>query len=294
MTQPETSWPPNSATPPADESPLGKLGLGAASDRTGQLYRPANPEHPGWPSYPAHPGEDGPDLVGAPGGTGGQEAASRRSRRIRLVALGVVVVVLAAAVTVLLTRHTGGAPAGTGSASSAMPSIDNVRTDPAPLTVAELFPGATVTTGGFTLSPVAQSVDSNCSLAAHGLFASALTAAKCEQVLRVTFATRNKHYVVTAGVAALPTLAAAHQADSAENFGSDSWFTGLDGPAGSGAGHVTTTPGYGYQTLLGRYIIFALATPGHGKTANTKSATLSALSHDLTSLASQAIVARER
>jgi hypothetical protein len=220
-----------------------------------------------------------------------------------------VVVVLVVAVAVLITRHpttpasagdspssTGGgtSPVGTGSGSGATPSIDNVQTDSAPISVAEIFPGTTVNTGGFTFKQVAQSVDTTCSAAANGAFATALTVAKCERVLRVTFAATDKRYTVTAGVAALPTLAAAHQVAAAENFGKDAWFTGLDGPAASGAGHVTTTAGYGYQTVLGRYLIFALSTPGQGSSVSAASSELTTLSHDFTGLASRAILAREK
>ena len=212
------------------------------------------------------------------------------------------VVVLVVAVAVLLTRHPGTptsaggspSPVGTGSGSAATPSIDNVQTDSTPISVAEIFPDATVSTGGFTLRQVAQSVDTNCSAAANGTFASALTTAKCERVLRVTFVTPDKRYAVTAGVAALPTLAAAHQVAAAENFGKDAWFTGLNGPAASGAGHVTTTAGYGYQTVLGRYLIFALSTPGQGGSVAAVSAELTTLSHGFTGLASRAILQRER
>jgi hypothetical protein len=271
-----------------DAAGLGMLEFSNATDRTTQLYPPENSGYPGWPSQPG-------ERDAGPGGPGGQPTAARGSKRTRLIALAAVIVVLAAGVTVLLTRNSGGSPpAGTGSASSTAPSIDNVATDPAPLTVSEVFPSTTVTAGGYTLSPVAQSVESSCSQAAQGAFAAALTTGKCEQVLRVTFVSHNKHWAVTAGIASLPTLAAAHQAAGTEDFGSDSWFTGLNGPADSGAGHVTTTPGYAYQTLLGRYIIFALAAPGHGKTSTRDSATLTTLSQDLTSLAAKAIVAREK
>jgi hypothetical protein len=290
MTRPETAWQPGPATPQEDESQLGMFGFGAAADRTEQLYPPASPGYQGWSPAPGYGADREPWSA-----TSRPPAAPHRTRRIRLIALGAVVVVLAAAVAVLLTRHSGGpGPAGTGSGSSAGPSIDNVQTDPTPITAAEIFPAATVTASGFTLSQVAQSMDTNCSQAAQGAFASALTGANCERVLRVTFVTLNKHYVVTAGVAALPTLAAAHQAASAEDFGSDSWFTGLNGPSDSGAGHVNSTPAYAYQTILGRYIIFALATTGHGKTAGADSSKLTTLSQDLTNVASQAITAREK
>jgi hypothetical protein len=216
-----------------------------------------------------------------------------------------VFLVLVVAVAVLLTRHpstrtpasAGGSPSpvGTGSGSGATPSIDNVQTDSAPISAAEIFPDSTVKTGGTTFSQVAQNVDTNCSAAAKGAFATALTTAKCERVLRVTFVSTDKHYAVTAGVAALPTLAAAHQVAAAENFGKDAWFAGLNGPAASGAGHVTTTSGYGYQTVLGRYVIFALSTPGQGgSSASAVSGELTTLSHGFTGLASQAILQREK
>jgi hypothetical protein len=296
MTQPEAAWSQRPAASPGAESALEMLGLGVDAERTTQFYPSQGPGRPGRPSSPGDVGHPGP------AGRDGRPGPARRPRRFRLVVVCAVVVVLVVAVAVLLTRHPGTpasaggspSPVGTGSGSGDTPSIDNVQTDSTPISVAEIFPDATVSTSGFTLSRVAQSVDTNCSAAANGTFASALTTAKCERVLRVTFVTPDKRYAVTAGVAALPTLAAAHQAAAAENFGKDAWFTGLNGPAASGAGHVTTTSGYGYQTVLGRYLIFALSTPGEGGSVAAVSGELTTLSHDFTGLASRAILEREK
>lgn len=296
MTQPETAWPQHPPASAGAESALEMLGLGGDAERTTQFYPSQDPGRPGWPSSPDDTNRTGP------GGRDARPAPARHPRRFRLVAVCGVVVVLIVAIAVLLTRHPGTpasaggspSPVGTGSGSGATPSIDNVQTDPTPISVAEIFPDKTVSTSGFTLSQVAQSVDTNCSAAANGTFASALAAATCERVLRVTFVTPGKRYAVTAGVAALPTLAAAHQVAAAGNFGKDAWFTGLNGPAASGAGHVTSTAGYGYQTVLGRYLVFALSTPGQSGSVAAVSGELTTLSHDFTSLASRAILAREK
>ena len=74
-----------------------------------------------------------------------------------------------------------------------------------------------------------------------------------------------KRYAVTTGVAQLPSPAAASQAGRSIDFRRDVWFTGLDGPAHSGAAAVSKSVGLGYDVVYGRYIIYSLATYSSGR-----------------------------
>jgi hypothetical protein len=201
-------------------------------------------------------------------------------------------VVLVAAIAVLATRNSGGSPTATGSGKPAPPRIDSAATDPGALTLAEIFPHAQLTVDGITFHEVAQNVDNNCSLAAHGAFASALTAAGCERVVRATFVDASRKYAITAGAAALPSLAAARSVDQHKSFGGDVWFTGLNGPASTGANHVSSNGGYGYDVMDGRYLIFALSTLTQRAAHATSPAILNTLSHGFTGRIERPIAAR--
>jgi hypothetical protein len=107
-------------------------------------------------------------------------------------------------------------------------------------------------------------VNSKCALAARAAFARALKADGCERVVRATYVDTRKRYAVTAGVAALPTRAAAQSADHKENFRKGAWFTGLNGRRGTGAQNLDSAAGYAYDLVEGRYIIYAFATDANG------------------------------
>jgi hypothetical protein len=116
-------------------------------------------------------------------------------------------------------------------------------------------------------------------------------------VVRATFVDSHKRYAVTAGVAALPTSAAARRADEKENFGNGSWFTGLNGHHGSGAQNLESAAGYAYDLVEGRYIIYAFATNANGAplTGGSRSkdgTTLNSLSRSFALMVRQPIDAR--
>ncbi|MGH3159739.1 MAG: hypothetical protein ACRDNF_24635, partial [Streptosporangiaceae bacterium] len=85
------------------------------------------------------------------------------------------------------------------------------------------------------------------------------------RVVRATYVDAGKQYVVTAGVAAMPTPADATTADGTKHFGSDVWFTALNGPARSGATAATKTVGVGDDVVDDRFIVFALSCYSNGQ-----------------------------
>jgi hypothetical protein len=193
-------------------------------------------------------------------------------------------------------------PAGPASRPGTMPpapglasKIDSVMTDPKPITRAEIFPASRVTADGRQFVRVAAAVNRDCALSARGAFAAALMAGNCERVVRATFVDSSKRIVVTAGVAALPTKAAAEQVNRAKRLKRNVWFTGLDGKPGSGAQMISVTGGYAYGLVDGRYIVFAYATYTNGHTptgTGTLDHIVAAVSRSFALLAEQPITAR--
>jgi hypothetical protein len=155
-------------------------------------------------------------------------------------------------------------PSPTATQTPQLTNINSVRTDPIPITGKEIFPHGRVTVQGIRFVKVAQTLNKNCALAARGSFARALKADGCGRVVRATYVDTRKRYAVTAGVAALPTNAAAQSADHKENFKTGAWFTGLNGRHGTGAQNLDSAPGYAYDVVEGRYIIYAFATSANG------------------------------
>jgi hypothetical protein len=133
------------------------------------------------------------------------------------------------------------------------------------VSTALVFPHARVAADGIKFGRVAAVLNERCLLAARAAFAAALKSAGCQRVARATFVDRARRYAVTAGVAELPSPAAARLADRSADFGPDIWFTGLDGPAKSGATRVSQSVGLGYGTVYRRYIVYALATYSDGR-----------------------------
>ena len=220
-----------------------------------------------------------------------------------------VLAVAAAAIIVLRSRsastHSAQPPATSPTGPTSAPSptaslkltskIDNVTTDPKPITMAEIFPNSQVSTEGRQFARVAAEVNRNCALSARGSFAAALTASKCERVVRATYVDSSKRFAVTAGVAALPTKALAERANRAKRLKRNIWFAGLDGKAGSGAQLISASGGYAYGVVDGRYIIFAYATYANGHTPTGKGAldtVVESLSRAFAMLAEQPITAR--
>jgi hypothetical protein len=243
-----------------------------------------------------------------PLGIGGQPPPPQRRRgRILAIAAGITALAVAAGASALLYAHsvTGNAsgakatpPSPASSASEPLrlaSKIDNVRTDPKPITSAEIFPGTTASVAGRHFTRVAAVVNRHCALTARGSFGKALKRNRCERVVRATYVDSSKRFVVTAGVAALPTKTLAKRANRAKRLKRNIWFAGLDGPRGTGAESISTTGGYAYGVVEGRYIVFAYATYANGHSPTGKGPqdrVVASLSRAFAMLAEKPITAR--
>ena len=235
----------------------------------------------------------------------------RRRRNRLLVAATVTAAAVLAAVALFVTRHPGGQPDGTprpvpaGSrATDANPSsarstrsVHSPQASPRQIATGQLFPHAQVTADSIRFRRVTPVLNQKCSAAARAAFAAALKSAGCQRVIRATFVDTASRYAVTAGVAELPSPAAASRADRSRKFGQDVWFVGLDGPAKSGATELSRSVGVGYDTVYGQYIVYALATNSDGRNPTGHAAqvqTLKALAHSFTAVAGQPLTGPAR
>ena len=244
-----------------------------------------------------------PPLPGAgePGGIAAYHAEGRKRRTRRTVIACVAAVIMLAGIAIFVTRHQGGTAAqspgsarGGAKAGASASGASSAPASPGPISLQQVSPDTRLVADGMSFHRVASQVDAKCSLAAHGTFAAALVSAGCEQVIRATYVSSTLRYAVTEGVAVLPTLAAARQADDSKKFGPDIWFTGLNGPAGSSGALITKSGGYGYDVLDGRYILFAFTTYSDGRSPTSRDADLpllTSLSSSFTQLEQQSITA---
>jgi hypothetical protein len=240
---------------------------------------PAAPNRFGLPA----PGLEYLEPSGEPGGgpENRLDTAPARRKKWLLAAVAVAAVALIGGIAVILTRHPGGTTGpggtadhavgsastgsqGTGAGAAGRGSGGGPSAQPR-ITTGMIFPRAHVEAEGIKFGRVTSVLNKKCTVTARGAFASALTSAGCKQVARATFVDNAKRYAVTAGVAELPSPAAASQANRKTDFGRDIWFTGLDGPAHSGATAVSKSVGLGYDIVYGRYIVYSLATYSSGR-----------------------------
>jgi hypothetical protein len=316
------------ALPPPPGTVPGQAGsFPAAAGLSGQAYPGQSPSaYPGQ-SPSAYPGQSPSAYPGAPSAFPGQPpnatdgsdrtfgAPGGRPRGKKVLAIAAVVAAAAVAaggyIVVrphLAAKHiaqpthspasTGGptTPAGAASPRPSLASkIDNIATDPKPITRAEIFPATHIAANGLQFVRVAAVVNRNCALSARGTFAAALVAGNCERVVRATYVDSTKRIVVTAGVAALPTKAVAERVNRAKRLKRNVWFTGLDGKPGSGAQMISLTGGYAYGLVEGRYLVFAYATYTNGHTPTGKASLdhlVASVSRSFALLARQPIMAR--
>ncbi|WP_020608195.1 hypothetical protein [Actinomadura flavalba] len=152
--------------------------------------------------------------------------------------------------------------------------IDSARTDPRPLALTEVFPASAVTLDGRAYVRDRASVNHDCRLTARGAMAAALLREKCGSVVRVTFLERAGSVAVTAGVAVLPTKAAALRVGRAGDPSRYEWFRGMGGKRSQ---QIDRAGGYAAATVRGRYVIYAYAQHPTGRpdtdTAALKAAT---------------------
>jgi hypothetical protein len=140
--------------------------------------------------------------------------------------------------------------------------IRDEKTDPRPLDIGEVFPDQKITLAGHTFNLVKTSLNLHCELTAHGPFANALIAQHCRRVVRATFLDTQNKLAVTAGIAVMPTDAAANAVQATQNPQKYEWFRGMDAPPG--VTKIDQAGGYAASTLRGRYIIYAYATYADG------------------------------
>lgn len=176
-------------------------------------------------------------------------------------------------------------PSSTG---PAQPNIDDVRTDPRPLTLTEVFPNAQIALGGKPYRQDKTAVNHDCTLAARGGMAEALGKEHCEGVVRATYV-QGKKYAVTLGIAALPTKQAAMTVSHAGDPSKYEWFRGLSGPV---ATKIDSAGGYSASTVLGRYLIYSYAQYADGTKPQPNDQALRALAADAIDYAKQPIVKR--
>ncbi|GLW65642.1 hypothetical protein Arub01_38860 [Actinomadura rubrobrunea] len=141
-------------------------------------------------------------------------------------------------------------------------SINNVKTDPKPLALIEVFPSKTITLGGRVYVQDKASVNHQCTLTARGAMAKALQRGGCTSVVRVTFLDRKRSIAVTSGVAVLPNRNIALKVSRAGDPSRYEWFRGM---AGSRSRDIDRAGGYAASTVRGRYIIYAYAQYANGK-----------------------------
>ncbi|MFC0040324.1 hypothetical protein [Actinomadura rayongensis] len=161
------------------------------------------------------------------------------------------------------THH--GQPPLSPTAPAAPSRIDNERTDPGPLALTAVFPTATVTLGGRGYVRDRSSVNHECALTARGAMAATLVKEKCRAVVRVTFVDRAKTVAITAGVAVLPSKAAALRTGRAGDPSRYEWFRGMQGKR---SGQIDRAGGYAAATIRGRYVIYAYAQYLKGRPAS--------------------------
>ncbi len=303
---------------------LGPHGVPAGTDIPGGHD---DPHAAGIPGAPDRPGAAGgapdwlqladawPTAAGAgyldpahgpvPEAPGSFRRPRKRRRTALLTTATVVAVALLATIAVVLSRHSGGkaghtpgpAPGGrhaTARGSQPARAVSGVLTNPGPVSTAMIFPHAQVVVDGIRFSRVVAVQTRRCASTARGAFATALTSAGCQRVVRATFVDSAKQYAITAGVAQLPGSGAASRAEQSGKFGPDVWFVGLDGPARSGTTAVSRSVGFGYDAVYRQYIVYALATYSNGRNPTShagKVRMLKTLSRSFTALAGQPLLA---
>jgi hypothetical protein len=247
------------------------------------------------PAQPA-PGQPGPGLGG-------------RRRLVLMVSGGVVAVVIAIVGITTLTGSSDSKPTSSAARPSgraaapppspaparprgnSAPSIDNEKTDRAPLRLTDVFPVRPLALGGRVYRQDKTSVNHDCTLVARGAMAEALVRGHCRGVVRATYVDAKKRLAVTAGVVAMPTRALALAARRAGDPSRYEWFRGMPGTV---ARNIDAAGGYAASTVRGRYIIYSYTTYLDGHDAGTGDTLLAAVGRQFVSYAVRPIERRSR
>ncbi|HEX6472557.1 MAG TPA: hypothetical protein VF069_25930 [Streptosporangiaceae bacterium] len=282
--------------------------------------RPGIPPQPGIPTQPggsaraAQPGGTATMPTAAPTmaapGAAGPGAALRGRRRLVLMAAGGVAAVVIAVVG--LTTLTGSSepksassaatPSGRAAApqqsagqarprGNPAPSIDNEKTDRAPLRLTDVFPVRPLPLGGRVYKQDKTSVNHDCTLVARGAMAEALVRGHCRGVVRATYVDTKKRFAVTAGVVAMPTRRLALAVRKAGDPSRYEWFRGMPGTVAKG---IDVAGGYAASTVRGRYIIYSYTTYLDGHDAGAGDTLLATVGRQFVSYAVRPIERRSR
>lgn len=139
--------------------------------------------------------------------------------------------------------------------------IRDEKKDPKPLVTAEVFPHRKITLAGRTFVRAKAVINDHCDLTANGPFADELMRQHCRRVVRATFVSTDKKLAITAGIAVMPTDAAASAVLKIQDPAHFQWFRGMPAP---GAPKIDKAGGYATSTQRGRYIGYAYATYADG------------------------------
>jgi hypothetical protein len=146
--------------------------------------------------------------------------------------------------------------------------ISSQQVDAAPLTVAEVFPTASVTPdpAGPAYPLVKTQLSADCKAAAVGDLATLLANQGCTQVVRGTLVSPDKTYVITTGIFNLRNEASANQASTGIKTvvdGQKGRFTGFDaGGATSVIAKAATQLGWDTQ---GHFLVYCVIARSDGK-----------------------------
>lgn len=218
----------------------------------------------------------------------------RRSRVWLKVLAGVGVAIVLAGLLVgsyLLVKGTGGSPQAhsshspTSQSPTSSPSptrspldISTRTADSQPLTVSEVFPGASIQPdpGRSTTYQVLKADNplTNCTAATNGQIGPVLTKYGCNQVIRATLATGDNAYAFTAGICNLADSAGAQAAvDQITSLGKagKGGFAGLAGP-GAGA-KLDKSPTLFTLQAYGHYVLYIVIGLASGATPASNAAT---------------------
>jgi hypothetical protein len=196
-------------------------------------------------------------------------------------------------------------PARSGSASQSAPAVPPVATstaprvdiatragDPRPFTATELFPKTTETVGGRTYRLLASEVLPTCRTGATGAAATTLEQRGCSQVVRGTWVDSAERYVITVGLANLPTTAAAQQVIAVLRDPSQGAFLPYPVPGGVAAtfdGHDPTVVGWQAQ---GHYLVYSVAALAGGKASTVSDPQLRQATADLRGIVGKSLLRR--
>jgi hypothetical protein len=245
------------ATPaPFNTGPTPRVATGPGTDVTGPRSAPA-------------PGR-GPGRRGR-GSRGRKRARGRGKVRAALVGAVALLVIVGVAYVFLTRGHKSPSPAADSrSATSARPSTDpspsptlgtwgHIATralDPAPLTLAELFP-ASFTNGTTSYVRTAQKAKLHCAGALAGSqLAAAVSKAGCTQAMRASYLSSDHKLMGTIGVLNLVTVTAAERAGKAA--GPSEFIAQLPGARGL-TKNLTKGTGFEAAEVKGHYLVLVWA-----------------------------------